>query len=88
MMCPTLFSVDSDFLGEKEIRDIALNMILWSFEETTSFESLCDVPLDSLLLFLNHNCLNTKSEIYLFNVIEKIAQNAKVKEKIILLTSI
>ena len=74
MISPTLFSVDSDFLGEKEIRDIALNMILWSFEETTSYESLCDVPFDSLLLFLNHNCLNTKSEIYLFNVIERWIQ--------------
>ena len=74
MISLILFLVDSDFLGEKEIRDIALNMILWSFEETTSYESLCDVPFDSLLLLLNHNCLNTKTEIYLFNVIERWIQ--------------
>ena len=74
MISLTLFLVESDFLGEKEISDIALNMILWSFEETTSYESVCDVPFDSLLLLLTHNCLNTKSEIYLFNVIERWIQ--------------
>lgn len=63
--------VVSDFLGEKEIRDIAMHTVFWSFDDTTSGEFLCDVPYNCLLLLLNHNHLNTKSEINLFTIVER-----------------
>ena len=49
-------------------------MVLWSFDETTSGEFLCDVPYNNLQFLLNHNHLHTQSEFHLFNVIERWVQ--------------
>ena len=77
------FTVETDFLGESRIRTVALNMVLWNFEEATSVDFLCEVPYDTLVLVINHQHLNVKSEFHVFLVIERwIVADIKERSKL------
>ena len=79
------FTVETDFLGESRIRTVALNMVLWNFEEATAVDFLCEVPYDTLILVVNHQYLNVKSEFDVFLVIERwIVANIKERSKLCL----
>ena len=65
------FKVETDILGESELRGMALNMVLWNWETAVDVEFFCDVPYDIFILIIDHPHLNTISELNVFEIIQK-----------------
>ena len=63
--------VETDLLGESEIQDLALKMVLWYFLDATNVPFLAEVPLSILRLVLDHRHLHVHSEFQVFETLNR-----------------